>query len=115
MLPLLACICSVYCPAGVPAAVLTVSFDEPDVFTVAGENDAVAPAGSPVIAKLTTPEKPPVAVIEAVYVVEVFFAIWRDFGETSSTKSDTACAVTMYVNDVECVVPSVAVPVTVSG
>ena len=46
-------------PAGVvPAVVVIVRVEVPEVLTEAGENDALAPAGRPLAAKLTDDEKP---------------------------------------------------------
>jgi hypothetical protein len=40
------------------AEVVTVIVDEPDPVTEAGLKDAVAPVGSPLALRVTTPEKP---------------------------------------------------------
>jgi hypothetical protein len=53
-------------PAGVDAAVVTVSVDEPLPVIEVGLNAAVAPVGKPLALKLTTPVKPLRAVVENV-------------------------------------------------
>jgi hypothetical protein len=45
-------------PVGVPAAVVIVTVDVPDPVTEAGENEAVAPDGSPEAERATVPVKP---------------------------------------------------------
>jgi hypothetical protein len=56
--PLVPVIVSVEVPAGVAPVVLTVSVDVPAPVTDAGLNEAVAPAGRPLAARFTVPEKP---------------------------------------------------------
>jgi len=48
-------------PMGVPLDVVTLRVAFPDVVIVAGENDAVAPTGSPVALRITWPVNPPSA------------------------------------------------------
>jgi hypothetical protein len=45
-------------PAGVLPLVVIVRVEVPEVVTDAGENEAAAPVGKPVAAKLTIPVKP---------------------------------------------------------
>jgi hypothetical protein len=56
-------------PADVLPMVVTVSVEPPVPVTVAGEKLAVAPAGSPLAASVTTPPNPFTAPIVVVYVV----------------------------------------------
>jgi hypothetical protein len=51
-------IVTVELPVGVPDVVVTVIVELPDVVMEAGENEAVAPAGRPVAAKVTVPVNP---------------------------------------------------------
>jgi hypothetical protein len=53
----------------VPLDVVTLRVELPDVVMVAGENDAVAPTGSPVALRITCPVNPPSAPTFTVYVV----------------------------------------------
>src|SRR5579859_4361417 len=53
---------SVYVPGTVVAEVETLSVEVPALFTEVGENDAVAPLGKPLTAKLIVPGLPPKAV-----------------------------------------------------
>jgi hypothetical protein len=56
-------------PIGVPLDVVTLRVALPEVVMVAGENDAVAPIGSPVALRITWPVNPPSAPTFTVYVV----------------------------------------------
>jgi hypothetical protein len=55
-------------PVGVEAVVATVKVELPDVATVAGLKDAVAPTGNPLTLRVTVPVNPPDGVTVAVYV-----------------------------------------------
>ena len=55
--PLVPVIVTVEFPAGLPVVVI-VSVALPDVFTEAGENDALAPVGKPLAARLTEEVNP---------------------------------------------------------
>ena len=57
-LPLVPVMVSVYEPVAVAAAVPTVKTEEPEPVTEVGLNVPVAPAGRPLMVKLTTPLKP---------------------------------------------------------
>ena len=57
-------------PAGVDEPMAIVSVELPFLFKVAGLKVAVAPAGNPETEKVTVSEKPPVTVIEVVYVAD---------------------------------------------
>jgi hypothetical protein len=67
--PLVPVIVSVGLPAGVLLVVVTVSVDDPVPLTVDGENDAVAPLGTPLLLRLTDPLNPLMAPTFTVYVV----------------------------------------------
>ena len=56
--PAVPVIVTVELPVGVPDVVVTVSVELPDEEMEAGENEAVAPAGRPVAAKVTAPVNP---------------------------------------------------------
>jgi hypothetical protein len=56
--PLEPVMATVEVPAGVLPVVVIVSVAVPDVFTEAGENDALAPAGKPLAARLTEEVNP---------------------------------------------------------
>ena len=64
--PLVPVIVRVELPTGVLALVVTVMVDDPVSVTVVGLKLAVAPVGSPLALKLTTPLKPPDGVTVAV-------------------------------------------------
>ena len=78
----------------------------------AGENDAVAPAGTPEAESATAELKPPETVVETVAVAFVPVAADTEEGETESEKSGAAGEVTWNETVVECVLPP-PVPVTV--
>ena len=87
--PLVAVIVTGYVPAGVGALtpVEMVMVEEPEPVTESGLKPAVAPAGSPLAAKLTVPPKPFDGVIVAVYVVLEPVVTEREPGVTDSAKS----------------------------
>jgi len=73
--------------ANVPRAeffVETVSFVVPELVIEDGENDAVAPVGSPVIANLTMPLNPFCGVTEMLYVALAPRETVLEVGETES-------------------------------
>jgi hypothetical protein len=59
--PLVPVMVIVEVPTGVPLPVVIVRVEVPDVLTLAGENDAVAPDGNPVALSATVPAKFPSA------------------------------------------------------
>ena len=86
-------------PAGVVAAVLTVSVEVPEVVTEAGTNVPVAPAGNPVTLIATAPVKPPEGVTVAVYVVDKPCVIVLEAGVAVTVKSAAETAFTTRVTD----------------
>src|ERR1019366_4457064 len=87
-LPLVPVIVSVDVPSGVVELVVTVSVEVPEPVTVAGEELAVAPAGSPLALSVTTPLNPfsaPMLVVKVVAfptttVCELGVAVRLKFG-----------------------------------
>src|SRR5580700_11210764 len=67
--PLVPVIVKVGLPVGVLLVVVTVSVEVPDPLTDEGENDGVAPLGSPLALRLTAPLNPLIAPTFTVYVV----------------------------------------------
>lgn len=72
---------------GVVVAVVTVMFDEPEPVTLPGLKVALAPAGSPVALKVTTPLNPPTAAMVAVYWVLPPCTTVCEDGEAEMVKS----------------------------
>src|SRR5580700_8268457 len=66
--PLVPVIVKVALPVGVLLVVVTVSVEVPDPLTDEGENDGVAPLGSPLALRLTAPLNPLMAPTFTVYV-----------------------------------------------
>lgn len=80
---------------GVVVAVVTLMVDEPEPVTVPGLKVAVAPAGSPLALRVTTPLNPPITAMVAVY--EVLFpctTAWED-GVAEIVKSGVVVALTV--------------------
>lgn len=78
---------TLYVPAAVVDAAVSVSVDEEPELTVAGENDAVTPGGSPLALNETDSELPDVIAVETVAVPFEPAATLTDVGFTDTEKS----------------------------
>jgi hypothetical protein len=88
-----------YVPAGVELEVAIVNVDdEPDV-TDAGENDAVAPDGSPLAVNDTDSAEPEVTAVETVELVPFPAMTLAELGLSEMEKSLAVELVTVSVND----------------
>ena len=76
-----------YVPAGVEADVDRVSVEEPPEVTLAGENDAVTPDGSPLAASETDCALPDVVAVETAVLAALPAATVPDVGLTETEKS----------------------------
>jgi hypothetical protein len=79
-------IVTVYVPTGVTVEVPIVSVDDEPEVTVAGENDAVAPDGSPLALSDTDWALPDVVAVDTVAVVPEPGATVADVGLTATEK-----------------------------
>jgi hypothetical protein len=106
-------IVTAYVPAAVEVDVEIVSVDDDPAVTEDGENEAVAPLGSPLALRETVCAEPEVTAVEAVAVVPDPAVTDADVGLTESEKSFAAGGVTLSVSVAVCE-PVVPVPVIVT-
>src|SRR5665213_209515 len=99
-----------YVPAAVELDVAIVNVDDDPDVTDAGENDAVAPAGSPLAVNDTDSAEPEVTAVETVELVLFPAVMLAEVGLTAIEKSLAVALWTVNVNVVVCVV---VVPVAV--
>jgi hypothetical protein len=105
---------TVYVPAGVELAVAIVSVDDDPDATDAGENDAVAPAGSPLALNDTDSDEPEVTAVDTVELVPFPAVTLAEPGLSEIEKSLAVVLRTVNVNVVVCVAV-VPTPVMVTG
>jgi hypothetical protein len=104
-----------YVPAGVDDDVESVTVAEPPEVTLAGENDADAPAGSPLALNETDCAVPEVVAVETAALAPLPAVTAPDVGLTAIEKSfGGGVPLTVRLNDVVCE-PDAAVPVIVIG
>src|SRR5690349_4378535 len=105
---------SVYVPAGVLAAVVIVSVEEPDAEIEAGTKEDVAPLGNPLTDKLTVSVNPFKALTETLYGALPPCAVERDAGDTEIPKSGAGLTVTFRVGGLGSVKFALSVTVSVA-
>ena len=97
-----------------PTVMVMVEDPDPGAAMLAGENDAVAPAGSPEAARATAEEKPPETDVVIVAEPEEPCAMDVELGEAEIAKLGVEAGVTVKVTVAVCVLlPPVPVMVTV--
>jgi hypothetical protein len=92
-----------YVPAGVELDVAIVNVDDDPDVTDAGENDAVAPDGSPPALNDTDSDEPEVTAVETVELVPLPATTLAELGLSETEKSLAVALRTVNVNVVVCV------------
>ena len=87
-----------YVPAGVELEVVIVNVDDDPDVTDAGENDAVAPEGSPLALSDTDSAAPEVTAVETVELVPFPAVTLREVGLSETEKSFAVALRTVNVN-----------------
>lgn len=96
-MPLVPVIVRLNVPVGIIVVVVTVMVDAPDPGNELGLKLAVAPAGSPVALKVTTPLNPPTEAIVAMnWVLFPCTTVWEE-GEAEMVKSGAVLGFTTSV------------------